>query len=49
MWDFNKKIYFVYKFKTESIYIIHDDLDLQLGKVKIKFGGSSGGHNGLNP
>ena len=42
-----KKFISFYKFKTESIYVIHDDLDLQLGKVKIKFGGSSGGHNGL--
>ena len=42
-----KKFISFYKFKTESIYVIHDDLDLQLGKVKIKFGGSTGGHNGL--
>ena len=42
-----KKFISFYKFKTESIYVIHDDLDLQLGKIKIKFGGSSGGHNGL--
>ena len=42
----NKFISF-YKFKPDSIYVIHDDLDLQLGKVKIKFSGSSGGHNGL--
>ena len=42
-----KKFISFYKFKSDSIYVIHDDLDLQLGKVKIKFGGSSGGHNGL--
>ena len=32
----------------KKIYIIHDDLDLELGKVKIKFGGGNGGHNGLS-
>ena len=36
-----------YKIRSNSIYVVHDDLDLTLGKVKIKFGGSSGGHNGL--
>ena len=32
----------------KKIYIIHDDLDLELGKVKLKFGGGNGGHNGLS-
>ncbi len=36
-----------YKIFTEDIYIIHDDLDLELGKIKAKQGGGSGGHNGL--
>ena len=36
-----------YKIKKKNIFIIHDDLDLELGKVKIKFGGGNGGHNGL--
>lgn len=31
-----------------DLIIIHDDLDLALGQVKVKFGGGSGGHNGLN-
>ena len=34
--------------KLNKIVIIHDDLDLELGKVKIKFGGGNGGHNGLS-
>ena len=37
-----------YKIKKNKIYIIHDDLDLELGKVKLKFGGGNGGHNGLS-
>ncbi|MDC0057646.1 aminoacyl-tRNA hydrolase [Pelagibacteraceae bacterium] len=36
-----------YKIKKNKIFVIHDDLDLELGKVKIKLGGSNGGHNGL--
>ena len=35
------------KVKPENIIVIHDDLDLKIGKIKIKKGGSSGGHNGL--
>ena len=37
-----------YKIEKEKIYVIHDDLDLELGKVKLKFGGGNGGHNGLS-
>ena len=37
-----------YKIEKKNIYIIHDDLDLELGKVKLKFGGGNGGHNGLS-
>ncbi len=28
--------------------VLHDDLDLALGKVRVKIGGGSAGHNGLN-
>ena len=37
-----------YKIQKNKIYVIHDDLDLELGKVKLKFGGGNGGHNGLS-
>ena len=33
--------------KLNKIVIIHDDLDLSLGEVKLKIGGGHGGHNGL--
>ena len=36
-----------YKIKPEDILIIQDDLDLPLGKIKLKYKGSSGGHNGI--
>ncbi|MBA4249949.1 MAG: aminoacyl-tRNA hydrolase [Candidatus Puniceispirillum sp.] len=36
-----------YKIPPEQIIVIHDDLDLDLGIIKIKQGGGHGGHNGL--
>lgn len=36
-----------YKINNENIIVIHDDLDLKLGALRFKRGGSSGGHNGL--
>lgn len=36
-----------FKINIEDILIICDDLDTPLGKIKIKYKGSSGGHNGL--
>lgn len=32
----------------ENLVVVHDDIDLPLGKIKISFNRSSGGHNGLN-
>ena len=29
------------------VFVFHDDLDLELGKIRCKVGGSSGGHNGI--
>ena len=36
-----------YKIENEHVIVIHDDLDLGLGAIRIKRGGSHGGHNGL--
>ena len=36
-----------YKIAPESILVIHDDIDLDVGDVRLKFGGGHGGHNGL--
>lgn len=36
-----------YKLDLDDIIVIHDDLDLPTGKLKIKHGGSSGGHKGV--
>jgi PTH1 family peptidyl-tRNA hydrolase len=36
-----------YKIKPADLLIIHDDIDLPLGKLRIKKDGSSGGHRGV--
>ena len=36
-----------FKIGVEDIIVFHDDLDIDFGKVKAKFGGSSAGHNGV--
>jgi PTH1 family peptidyl-tRNA hydrolase len=36
-----------YKLEPGDITVIHDEIDLPLGKVKVKRGGGAGGHNGL--
>lgn len=35
------------KFNPSRIIVIHDDIDLELGRVKFKFAGGNAGHNGL--
>ncbi len=36
-----------FKISLDDLLIIHDDLDLPLGKIRIRSGGSSGGHKGV--
>ncbi|BAI79956.1 peptidyl-tRNA hydrolase, PTH1 family [Deferribacter desulfuricans SSM1] len=42
-----KEIVDFYKINVEDILVIHDDLDMDFGKIKFKKGGSDGGHNGI--
>jgi len=42
-----KKLAKFYKIKPENIWVIHDDLDIKLGKFKISFGRGSAGHKGV--
>ena len=42
-----KKLINFYKIKKENLLVVHDDIDLPLGKIKIKIGGGNAGHNGL--
>ncbi len=41
------KIIKYYKLSPDDIWVISDDLDLDFGTVRLRVGGSSGGHNGL--
>jgi peptidyl-tRNA hydrolase, PTH1 family len=36
-----------YKEKLNHVVVIHDELDLPLGRLRMKIGGGDGGHNGL--
>ena len=36
-----------FKIESEDVIVFHDDLDIDFGKIKAKFGGSSAGHNGI--
>jgi peptidyl-tRNA hydrolase, PTH1 family len=36
-----------FKIAPDEILVVHDELDLQPGQAKLKFGGSAAGHNGL--
>ena len=36
-----------YKLTSDQLYVFHDELDLQAGKMRVKQGGGHAGHNGL--
>ena len=36
-----------FKIDAQDVIVFHDDLDVEFGKIKAKFGGSSAGHNGV--
>ncbi len=36
-----------YKLESSDVSVIHDEIDLKLGKVRVKLGGGHGGNNGL--
>jgi PTH1 family peptidyl-tRNA hydrolase len=42
-----KKIIEYYRYSVENLLVVHDELDLSPGDIKIKLSGGHGGHNGL--
>lgn len=36
-----------FKISPENVFVFHDDMDLDIGKVKFKVGGGDAGHNGI--
>lgn len=41
------KLISFYKIKPENVLVVYDDVDLPFTKIRVKFGGSHGGHNGI--
>jgi PTH1 family peptidyl-tRNA hydrolase len=42
-----KKLTIKYRIKPEDLVVVHDEMDLRLGIIRIRRGGSSAGHNGV--
>ena len=42
-----KELMDYFKIDAKNVFVFHDDMDIDFGKVKAKFGGSSAGHNGI--
>ena len=36
-----------YKLDQQNVYVIYDDMDLPVGRLRIRTNGSAGGHNGI--
>ena len=42
-----KELIEYFKINAKDVIVFHDDMDIDLGKIKAKFGGTSAGHNGI--
>jgi PTH1 family peptidyl-tRNA hydrolase len=43
-----KELVEYFKIDVKNVFVFHDDMDIDIGKVKVKFGGSNAGHNGID-
>ena len=43
-----KELVEYFRIDVENVFVFHDDMDIDIGKIKTKFGGSSAGHNGID-
>jgi len=43
-----KELIEYFKIDVKNVFVFHDDMDIDLGKIKVKFGGGSAGHNGID-
>ena len=43
-----KELIEYFKINVKDVFVFHDDMDINIGKVKVKFGGNSAGHNGID-
>ena len=42
-----KELIEYFKIDAKDVFVFHDDMDVAIGKIKVKFGGSDAGHNGI--
>ena len=43
-----KELIEYFKIDVKNVFVFHDDMDIDIGKIKVKFGGSNAGHNGID-
>tara|TARA_Y100001970_G_C14190207_1_gene834899 strand:+ start:352 stop:912 length:561 start_codon:yes stop_codon:yes gene_type:complete len=43
-----KELIDYFKIDVNNVFVFHDDMDIDIGKVKAKIGGTSAGHNGID-
>jgi len=43
-----KELIEYFRINVKDVFVFHDDMDIEIGKVKVKFGGSNAGHNGID-
>jgi len=43
-----KELIDYFKIDVKDVFVFHDDMDIDIGKVKVKLGGRNAGHNGID-
>ena len=43
-----KELIEYFKINVKDVFVFHDDMDIDIGKIKAKIGGSNAGHNGID-
>ena len=43
-----KELIEYFRIDVKDVFVFHDDMDIDIGKVKVKFGGRNAGHNGID-
>ena len=43
-----KELIEYFRIDVKDVFVFHDDMDIDIGKIKVKFGGSNAGHNGID-
>ena len=43
-----KELVEYFRIDVKDVFVFHDDMDIDIGKVKVKFGGRNAGHNGID-